>query len=119
MLDPGEKTERATVDVSAVFIVDDHKKLRATILYPATTGRNFARFYGGGLVTVDGRVSRGTPAGGRGEKVCVAPSTPDEVAQVVLGTFQSAVPSGKKYLRLSKIRGIKRQVLKRGMVETI
>jgi hypothetical protein len=124
MLDPEEKDEKGQpLTCRAVFIVDDHKKLRATILYPATTGRNFYEI----LRVVDSlqltdEYPVATPANWeRGEKVCVTPSTPDEVAQVVLGDFSVVkVPSGKKYLRLSKDPGYKTpKVLKRGMVETI
>jgi len=124
MLDPEEKDEKGQpLTCRALFIVDDHKKLRATILYPATTGRNFYEI----LRVVDSlqltdEYPVATPANWeRGEKVCVTPSTPDEVAQVVLGDFSVVkVPSGKKYLRLSKDPGYKTpKVLKRGMVETI
>ncbi|MGE0321887.1 MAG: redoxin domain-containing protein, partial [Polyangiaceae bacterium] len=31
-----------TLTVRSVFIIDDQKKIRATITYPASTGRNFA-----------------------------------------------------------------------------
>ncbi|VDN23625.1 unnamed protein product [Cylicostephanus goldi] len=42
MLDPSEKDGKGVpVTARAVFIVDPHKKIRALILYPATTGRNF------------------------------------------------------------------------------
>ena len=53
--------------------------------------------------------------------MAVTPSTPDEVAQVVLGDFSVVkVPSGKKYLRLAKDPGYKTpKVLKRGIAETI
>lgn len=42
MLDPQE-LDSAGVPVSArsVFIIDENKKMRLSILYPATTGRNF------------------------------------------------------------------------------
>ena len=120
--DPAEKDEMPQT-CRAVFIVDDHKKLRATILYPATTGRNFYEI----LRVVDSlqltdEYPVATPANWeRGEKVAVTPSTPDEVAQVVLGDFSVVkVPSGKKYLRLAKDPGYKTpKVLKRGIAETI
>ena len=124
MLDPAEKDEKGMPQTCrAVFIVDDHKKLRATILYPATTGRNFYEI----LRVVDSlqltdEYPVATPANWeRGEKVAVTPSTPDEVAQVVLGDFSVVkVPSGKKYLRLAKDPGYKTpKVLKRGIAETI
>jgi 1-Cys peroxiredoxin 6 len=124
MLDPAEKDERGMpLTCRAVFIVDDHKKLRATILYPATTGRNFYEI----LRVVDSlqltdEYPVATPANWeRGEKVAVTPSTPDEVAAVVLGDFAVVkVPSGKTYLRLAKDPSSKTpKVLKRGIVETI
>lgn len=42
MLDPAEKDSNGMpLTARAVFIVDPKKQLRAQILYPATTGRNF------------------------------------------------------------------------------
>lgn len=42
MLDPDEKdSEGMPLSCRAVFIIDSKKKLRLSILYPATTGRNF------------------------------------------------------------------------------
>lgn len=42
MLDKDElNSEGVPLTCRAVFIVDNNKKLRLSILYPATTGRNF------------------------------------------------------------------------------
>lgn len=42
MLDKDElNTEGIPLTCRAVFVIDDKKKLRLSILYPATTGRNF------------------------------------------------------------------------------
>lgn len=42
MLDPTElNSEGVPVSARAVFIIDPNKKMRLSILYPATTGRNF------------------------------------------------------------------------------
>lgn len=42
MLDKDEiNAEGIPLTCRAVFVVDDKKKLRLSILYPATTGRNF------------------------------------------------------------------------------
>lgn len=42
MLDPDEKdAEGIPLTARAVFIIDPLKKMRLSLLYPATTGRNF------------------------------------------------------------------------------
>lgn len=42
MLDPAEiDNQGLPMSARAVFIIDPSKKMRLSILYPATTGRNF------------------------------------------------------------------------------
>ncbi|KAF7272448.1 hypothetical protein GWI33_014747 [Rhynchophorus ferrugineus] len=42
MIDPDEKDSKGLpLAARAVFIIDPNKKMRLSILYPATTGRNF------------------------------------------------------------------------------
>lgn len=42
MLDPNEKdSDGVALTARAVFVIDPKKKMRLSILYPATTGRNF------------------------------------------------------------------------------
>ena len=66
MLDPDEKDKKGIpLTARAVFVIGPDKRLKLSILYPATTGRNFseviltrplcslARSAGGGLATAD------------------------------------------------------------------
>ncbi|XP_055626670.1 peroxiredoxin-6 [Toxorhynchites rutilus septentrionalis] len=87
----------------AVFVIDPNRKLRLSILYPATTGRNFAEI----LRTIDAmqltdkkRVA--TPADWvQGQECMVQPSVKEEELAELFpdGVTNVDLPSGKKYLR--------------------
>jgi len=104
MLDPVEKDSTGMpVTCRSVFIIGADKKLKLSILYPATTGRNFdeiLRVVDSLQLTAD--YSLATPSGWKpGEKVIVAPSISDEDAKTKFpkGVETVPVPSGKTYLR--------------------
>ncbi|XP_036322599.1 peroxiredoxin-6 [Rhagoletis pomonella] len=87
----------------AVFVIDDKKKLRLSILYPATTGRNFDEI----LRVIDSlqltqNKSVATPADWKQGDVCmVLPTVKEEDVSHLFpaGVEVIPVPSGKKYLR--------------------
>ncbi|XP_005182562.1 peroxiredoxin-6 [Musca domestica] len=87
----------------AVFIVDNNKKLRLSILYPATTGRNFDEI----LRVIDSLIltstkSVATPADWKqGETCMILPTISDQEAldKFPNGYTTRDVPSGKKYIR--------------------
>uniref|UniRef100_A0A182M6M9 1-Cys peroxiredoxin n=1 Tax=Anopheles culicifacies TaxID=139723 RepID=A0A182M6M9_9DIPT len=87
----------------AVFVIDAGKKLRLSILYPATTGRNFAEI----LRTIDSmqltdKRKVATPADWMPGGTCmVQPSVPEDQLEALFpaGVNSVALPSGKKYLR--------------------
>nr|XP_014332213.1 PREDICTED: peroxiredoxin-6 isoform X2 [Bos mutus] len=84
MLDPAEKDEKGMpVTARVVFIFGPDKKLKLSILYPATTGRNFDEILR------------------NGDSVMVLPTIPEEEAKKLFpkGVFTKELPSGKKYLR--------------------
>uniref|UniRef100_A0A667HSE8 Peroxiredoxin-6 n=1 Tax=Lynx canadensis TaxID=61383 RepID=A0A667HSE8_LYNCA len=84
MLDPAEKDEKGMpVTARVVFIFGPDKKLKLSILYPATTGRNFDE------ILRDG------------DSVMVLPTIPEDEAKKIFpkGVFTKELPSGKKYLR--------------------
>ncbi|XP_037050285.1 peroxiredoxin-6 [Bradysia coprophila] len=87
----------------AVFIVDAKKKLRAKILYPATTGRNFdeiLRVIDSMQLTDTNKVA--TPENWKkGDSCMVLPTVKDEDIPSLYpnGVEVIEVPSGKKYLR--------------------
>lgn len=89
----------------AVFIVGPDKKLKLSILYPATTGRNFPeliRVLDSLQLTATKRVA--TPANWQQGGTCmVVPSVkPDELATAFpKGVTIKDVPSGKGYLRFT------------------
>ncbi|KAK3241397.1 hypothetical protein CYMTET_48837 [Cymbomonas tetramitiformis] len=106
MVDPDEKDANGLpMTCRAVFIIGPDKKLKLSLLYPATTGRNFDEV----LRVVDSlqltaSASVATPASWiRGAKCMVVPSLSDEEAVRKLGGFEvTEVPSGKKYIRMTE-----------------
>ncbi|NXO68420.1 PRDX6 protein, partial [Phainopepla nitens] len=88
---------------SRVFIFGPDKKLKLSILYPATTGRNFdeiLRVVDSLQLTAYKKVA--TPVDWKpGDSVMVVPTLPDEEAKKLFpkGVFTKELPSGKKYLR--------------------
>lgn len=90
----------AKVTVRTVFVIDPNRKLRLTITYPPSTGRNFAEI----LRTIDSlqltdNYSVATPVNWQdGEDVVVAPTIPTEEAKK---KFPKGVREIKPYLRMT------------------
>ncbi|CAL8311379.1 peroxiredoxin-6 isoform X1 [Gadus morhua] len=88
---------------SAVFIIGPDKRLKLSLLYPASTGRNFdeiLRVVDSLQLTATKRVA--TPADWQpGDSVMVPPSMSEAEASVLFpaGVFTKEVPSKRKYLR--------------------
>ncbi|KFV80136.1 Peroxiredoxin-6, partial [Struthio camelus australis] len=86
-----------------VFVFGPDKKLKLSILYPATTGRNFdeiLRVVDSLQLTAYKKVA--TPVNWKpGDSVMVVPTLPDDEAKKLFpkGVFTKDLPSGKKYLR--------------------
>lgn len=106
MLDPDEKdTSGMPLTCRAVFIVGPDHKLKLSILYPATTGRNFdelLRVIDSLQLTATKKVA--TPVDWKhGEKCMVVPSLSNEEAGKLFpqGFETKEVPSGKSYIRLT------------------
>jgi len=104
MMDPDELDSKGMpLTCRAVFIIGPDKKLKLSILYPATTGRNFdevLRVIDSLQLTAVKKVA--TPADWRNGGSCmVVPSVkPEEVAGLFpQGVTIHDVPSGKQYLR--------------------
>ncbi|XP_071948480.1 peroxiredoxin-6-like [Antedon mediterranea] len=104
MLDPNEKTAAGLpLTARCVFIVGPDKKLKLSILYPATTGRNFdeiLRVIDSLQLTATKKVA--TPVNWTsGGKCMVLPSVKkeDEGKYFPKGVETVPVPSGKGYLR--------------------
>ncbi len=86
--------------VRSVFIIGPDKKIKLTLTYPASTGRNFQEL----LRVIDSlqltaQFSVATPANWReGEDVVIAPSVSDEVA---VSKFPKGFTRIRPYLRLT------------------
>lgn len=90
-----------TATVRSVFIIDPHKKIRLTLTYPASTGRNFNEL----LRVIDSLQlteyhSVATPANWEdGQDVVILPSITDPV--VLEAKFPKGYKTVKPYLRLT------------------
>jgi len=99
MIHPNSSTGN-TLTVRSVFIIDPNKKLRLTITYPASTGRNFDEL----LRVIDSlqltdNYSVATPADWTDGGDCVVvPSIPTEEARQ---KFPKGVTEIKPYLRMT------------------
>jgi thioredoxin-dependent peroxiredoxin len=99
MIHPNSSTGN-TLTVRSVFIIDNHKKLRLSITYPASTGRNFDEL----LRVIDSlqltdNYSVATPANWQDGGDCVVvPSISTEDAKV---KFPKGVDEIKPYLRMT------------------
>lgn len=104
MLDPAEKTSTGLpLTARAVFILAPDKTVKLSILYPASTGRNFdeiLRVIDSLQLTANHKVA--TPANWKnGEKCMILPSvTHDEAIKLFSSYTTVDVQSKKPYMRL-------------------
>jgi len=102
MMEQGAPMDKPTLTCRGVFVIGPDKALRMQVLYPASTGRDFAE-----IIRVIDSLQRtavhkvATPVNWRpGKDVMVLPSVSDEEAATMFEKVQvTEVPSGKKYLR--------------------
>ncbi|MDC3954352.1 peroxiredoxin [Polyangium jinanense] len=90
-----------TLTVRSVFVIDPNKKVRATITYPASTGRNFDEILRliDSLQLTDNH-SVATPANWKdGDEVVIVPSLQDP--DVIAKKFPKGYNAVRPYLRLT------------------
>lgn len=106
MIDPDEKDKAGMpVTARAVFIIGPDKKMKLSLLYPATTGRNFdeiIRVIDSLQLTAVKKVA--TPVNWKpGDEAMVIPPVKDEDLATIFpkGVRKETVPSGKNYMRFT------------------
>jgi len=106
MIDPDEKDAAGMpVTARAVFIIGPDKKMKLSLLYPATTGRNFdeiIRVIDSLQLTATKKVA--TPVNWKdGGEAMVLPTIKDEDVAGIFpkGIRKDDVPSGKNYMRFT------------------
>jgi len=105
MIDPDElDTSGIPLTCRAVFVIGPDKRLKLSILYPATTGRNFSeilRAIDSLQLTVRQKVA--TPVDWQpGDRCMVIPSLSANDAKALFPNIEvKEVPSGKQYLRFT------------------
>ncbi|MEM8839267.1 MAG: peroxiredoxin [Pseudomonadota bacterium] len=94
---PGERTPADNATVRSVFVIGPDKKIKLSLTYPMTTGRNFdeiLRVIDSMQLTAKHKVA--TPAQWQsGDKVIITAAVSDEEATEKFGTFDKVKP----YLR--------------------
>ncbi|XP_044764102.1 peroxiredoxin-6 [Coccinella septempunctata] len=107
MLDPDEKDKDGIpLTARAVFIIDSKKKMRLSLLYPATVGRNFdeiLRVLDALMLTDKHKVA--TPVDWKpGQAVMIQPTVSDDEAKKLFPIMTVvALPSGNKYIRQTNV----------------
>jgi len=106
MIDPDEvNAEGIALTARVVFIVGPDKKMKLSLLYPATTGRNFdeiLRVVDSLQLTATKKVA--TPVDWNvGDEAMVVPSVKDEDLEKIFpkGVRKEEVPSKKNYMRFT------------------
>lgn len=105
MLDPDERDKNGIpLPARAVFIISPEKNLKLSIIYPATTGRNFdeiLRVLDSLQLTARKKVA--TPANWQpGGSCMVLPTLSDDDAKQMFPDMETIdLPSGKPYLRFT------------------
>ncbi|CAD7967052.1 unnamed protein product [Amoebophrya sp. A25] len=103
MLDPAEQSaEGLPLPARCLYVIGPDKRMKLSILYPATTGRNFDEI----LRVIDSlqltaKHKLATPVNWRaGDRLVVTPALSSEDAQAKFKNFEvKSLPSGKEYLR--------------------
>jgi len=100
---PDGRTPADSATVRAVFIIGPDKKLKLSMTYPMTVGRNFAEILRAldALQTSSGQ-GVATPANWTvGQDVIIPTSVSDKDAKAKYGEFETVLP----YLRMTKLKG--------------
>ncbi|WP_273009996.1 peroxiredoxin [Spongiibacter tropicus] len=97
MLHPGEDDSST---VRSVFLIDPNKKVRMTLTYPKSAGRNFDEILRAlDSIRLTAKHQVATPAQWKqGEDVIITPAISDEDARQRFGEFEQVLP----YLRKTK-----------------
>ena len=97
----GKRTAMNNATVRSIFLIDPDKKIRMTLTYPMTTGRNFdeiIRVLDSVQLTTKNKVA--TPAQWKqNDDVIIVPAVSDEEAKELFGDFKKIKP----YLRYTKV----------------
>jgi len=106
MIDPDEKDKAGMpVTARAVFIIGPDKKMKLSLLYPATTGRNFdeiIRVIDSLQLTAVKKVATPVNWVPGGEAMVIPPVKDEELASIFpKGVRKETVPSGKNYMRFT------------------